>query len=138
MSEPAQSAKTPKHVIFLGAGASRTSGYPLADDLRRLWLASTAGLQQQVGERMPNQNISQNQNSQAAIATWLKPIEHSLQFFREGCFGTIDEFCYLIRKSEATDVKQLKKVMRLVFGLHDPEAAFHNGASQLINTSANA
>jgi hypothetical protein len=38
MPESAQSHKTPKHVIFLGAGASFTSDYPLADGSRQEWL----------------------------------------------------------------------------------------------------
>ncbi len=52
---------------------------------------------------------------------WIKPLEKTLKLFREGGFGTIDEFCYLTRNKRSGEVSDLKKVLRLAFALNRPE-----------------
>ncbi len=119
-------SKTPKHVIFLGAGASASSGYPMADDLRREWLASADGLRVRFKRAMglgltvePRQNWILEE-----FERWIEKYRVPLQLFREGGFGTIDEFCYLLRGTESKMASDLKFVLRFVFGIHSPEEQF--------------
>jgi len=118
-AEPAPSPSAPKHVIFLGAGASVSSGYPTAMDLREL-MASEEALEKQVltairGIPPGPQHIG----SAAQFNQWIDPMKRSLKLFRDGCFGTIDEYCSLVRNANAREVIQLKKILRLVFGLRE-------------------
>lgn len=125
MSQPAQHPKTPKHVIFLGAGASATSGYPLADGLRQEWLASADGLRKQVIAALGQ--IHTHYDYEPIVKqfdAWIEPLKGPLKLFRDGGFGTIDEFCYLIRDVGAPAIAELKKALRLVFGTHSPETQF--------------
>ncbi len=55
---------------------------------------------------------------------WMQPKARALQLFREGGFGTIDEYCYHLRDARAEDVVQLKALLRFIFGLHNPEKDF--------------
>ena len=112
-----------KHVIFLGAGASQTSGYPLADELRE-WIASphnrvikaleTSQQWQNMGTQKRNQITQQ-------LSSWIESLKDALELFRSGCFGTVDEFCYLAKDARATEVAQLKKLLRLMLACIHPE-----------------
>jgi hypothetical protein len=114
-----------KHVIFLGAGSSATSGYPVAADLRRKWFASSNAMTAQVTELFgPAANLMSTINAQQKLANWLKSYEQSLSLFRTGGFGTIDEFCHLLRTEQPDTVKDLKKVLRLALGFQNPEKHF--------------
>jgi hypothetical protein len=115
-----------KLVIFLGAGASKTSGYPLGDDLRKDHLASAGGLRSQIADAFSAKKMNGQRRFEAIhrFNEWVKPVESSLQLFREGCFGTIDEFCKLIQRKKDSEVVNMKKVLRLALGLHNPEEAF--------------
>lgn len=116
----------PKHVIFLGAGASKSSGYPLADTLRKDWLASANVLRIRFREFLEKGNVPEI-NWRGPIREfdeWVKPLEPSLDLFRNGCFGTIDEFCKLIRLKRSKEVADLKKLIRFVFAIQHPEYVF--------------
>jgi hypothetical protein len=116
-----------KHVIFLGAGASKTSGYPLGDDLRKDGMASAEGLRAVFGKALHKYGIQKDSEIEQfykAFDGWVPPYRQSLQLFREGCFGTIDEFCKLIGKERPDEVVKMKKVLRFVLGLHFPELEF--------------
>ncbi len=118
-------AIAPKHVIFLGAGASVSSGYPLGDDLRKIWLASAGDLKKQVLDLVyGKENRIRTGQHPAQFDNWVQPLAESLKLFRNGCFGTIDEFCYLMRETKVQEVANLKNVLRLVLGLHNPENEF--------------
>lgn len=58
------------------------------------------------------------------MTNWLKTYEQSLKLFRAGGFGTIDEFCYLLRTEQPETVNDLKKVLRLALGFQNPEKHF--------------
>lgn len=60
----------------------------------------------------------------AGFEQWLKPIQKPLQLFRDGGFGTIDEFCFHIRDARPEIVSRLKQVLQLVFGIHGPERGY--------------
>lgn len=114
----------PKHVIFLGAGASVTSGYPLGDDLRKEWLVSIEALHRRACQQLGAGFLDNSQTDPRMLQSWLDPIRQTLELFRQGGFGTIDEFCYLIRDSRPEDVARLKSILRFVFGLVEPEKNF--------------
>jgi hypothetical protein len=109
-----------EHVIILGAGASFTSGYPLAVDLRRI-LSSTDIFQSYVAQQLPNASTSA---ALPALSAWFAERSTSIKLFREGCFGTIDEFSFLARKRYAEEVRQMKQVVGIIIGLHNPELSF--------------
>jgi hypothetical protein len=120
---------SPKHVIFLGAGASVTSGYPLAEKLRKEWLISKIDLRKKIFKMLHDfggSTAGQVHAAQVHFDAWIEPIAASLQLFREGGFGTIDEFCYLIRHARDVDVQRMKSLLRLIFGLHSPEQNYTN------------
>lgn len=129
-------SKKPKHVIFLGAGASFTSGFPLADDLKKKWLSSLENFRSQLSEQRSLKDFEKRQPLE-----WMKLSEkidswHQgraggyLHLFREGGFGTIDEFCFHLRNIEKNiegqPIKELKSVLRFIFGAHTPERHFSN------------
>ncbi|OHE89158.1 MAG: hypothetical protein A3G75_05525 [Verrucomicrobia bacterium RIFCSPLOWO2_12_FULL_64_8] len=114
-----QNTKTPKHVIFLGAGASATSGYPLAKDLRFL-MSSSSALGREVNRLIKVVSTPEEEILNKADL-WASRMKDALQLLREGCFGTVDEYCYLVRNARVTEVAQLKLVLRLILGVHQPE-----------------
>jgi hypothetical protein len=106
-----------KHVIFLGAGASYTSGYPLAAELRVI-LSSPEAFKNYVAFKL---------NDSALTADFLqrfKEYEKMIHLFREGGFGTIDEFSFLSRGRFKDGVQILKWFMSLIFALHNPEIPY--------------
>jgi hypothetical protein len=115
--------KTGKHVIFLGAGASKQSGYPLANDLRLLissrkkWEEALAGYEDKhkfIGR--PITTIGMNY--------WDKHVD-ALNLFRNGGFATIDEFCKLAgRSSFQKEINDLRCLVRAALGLFNPEDNF--------------
>lgn len=134
-----------KHVIFLGAGASRTSRYPLGEELRTDWLSSEDALLTRVLEYVPDEGQIPmtvvpegslggalphqvkgllKEAVRSSFHDWFKPFAESLDLFRNGGFGTIDEFCFHVRDSRATDVPKLKSLLAFVLGMHDPEKHF--------------
>ena len=110
-----------KHVIILGAGASYSSGYPLAADLRVI-LSSVAALEEYLHSKVPiNQATSRAIES---FRNWFGKQSKSIQLFREGCFGTIDEFSFLARARYPEEVHQIKQIVGVLLALHNPEERF--------------
>jgi hypothetical protein len=119
---PTMTEKEPhKHVIFLGAGASATSGYPVANQLR-LRMTSREELLRQL--RLAVHGKEEGEIS-GQLLDHLKAHQSTLDLFRYGGFSTVDEFCRLARRSRESGVQQLKRLMRFVLCLHNPEKRFH-------------
>jgi hypothetical protein len=80
------------HVVFLGAGASRTPGYPVGDSLR-LRLSCPTHLEEALkqGPALPTSDIAY----ESARHFLLDPFGGLLALFREGGFATVDEFSKL-------------------------------------------
>src|SRR4051812_27808149 len=114
--------RKPKHVIILGAGASATSGYPIADGLKKQWLQSHDVLAQAAMQYIPGK-LTQGMEVQLKekIRRWSSQFLQPLILFRNGGFGTIDEFCLHLGKVRESEVLRLKSVLRLALGIHDPE-----------------
>ena len=115
-----KTAKTPKHVIILGAGASASSGYPVGNDLR-LWMSSPRSLRERIEVVLKKGVDADRLLILQHFDEWIKPVEKALQLFREGDFASVDEFCRLAGNRLENEVKQLKKVLRLALSIHDPE-----------------
>jgi 2-succinyl-5-enolpyruvyl-6-hydroxy-3-cyclohexene-1-carboxylate synthase len=121
--ELSQNSRTPKHVIFLGAGASKTSGYPLANELRQ-WVAAprdrvTKALE--TSQEWRNIGAQEREQITQQLNNWTEPLKSTIELFRNGCFGTVDEYCNLAKNARATEVAQLKKLLRLVLAFNHPE-----------------
>jgi hypothetical protein len=117
-------AKNGKHVIILGAGASLSSGYPLADRLRLL-LTSPRALRDYLYERFEVQDLKLRSQIWDRLAFHRKSFDESLKIFRRGGFSTVDEFCYLANDQCAAEVKAAKTYMRHVLLMVLPEWTFH-------------
>lgn len=122
-------SRRPKHVIFLGAGASVTSGYPLGVDLRKDWLSSERSLFAKVENQLtlPKEHPHYQthlESLRTAFYQWYDSHKWSLALFRDGGFGSIDEFCYHLRDSNPDAVQNLKDVLRFALGIHNPEPNF--------------
>jgi hypothetical protein len=109
------------HVIVLGAGASWSSGYPLADRLRLL-TCSRKDFIEYVDEKIANTPFA---GRQGQLIEYFDRIKGATELFRRGGFATVDEFCYLAGERFPNEVKELKRLMRLIFMLHDAEKDFH-------------
>ena len=82
-----------RHVIFLGAGASHTSGYPVGDALRRR-LSCPKQFKEDfgIGFGIDWKHVS------ASEGVWAKPFDYfkeSVSLLRDGGFGTVDEYSRL-------------------------------------------
>jgi hypothetical protein len=115
--------KTGKHVIFLGAGASKQSGYPLANDLRLLissrkkWEEALAGYEEI--HKLVGRPITT-----IGMSYWDKHAD-ALNLFRNGGFATIDEFCKLAGGfSFQKEIHDLRCLVRVALGLFNPEEHF--------------
>lgn len=113
--------KTPavNHVIFLGAGASFTSGYPIGTGLRlRMSCPSHLG-------RELLKVVREETSAHTAAREFFSAFSDAIRLFRKGGFGTVDEFSRLAAISAPEHVQDMKRLMRLIFALHNPEEAFH-------------
>lgn len=110
-----------EHVIILGAGASYTSGYPLAIELRSILSSSDAFgvyLQQKFS------NNTWEDTARDALLAWYSKQAASIELFREGCFGTVDEFSYLGKTHYVSEIRQIKQLVGVILALHNPENLF--------------
>ncbi len=115
--------KIGKHVIFLGAGASNGSGYPLANDLRLL-VASRNRWEQELVKYETKYNLANRPIRVDGMAFWDRHAE-ALNLFRNGGFGTLDEFCKLAGGFQFQDeINGLRQVVRAALGLFNPEESF--------------
>jgi hypothetical protein len=116
-----EKSTTPKHVIILGAGASASSNYPLANDLR-LWMSGKDALWKKIAETLPEQTLDGDLYKQ--YNEWIQPAEEALRLFREGAFATIDEFCKLSGQKLQYEVQHLRKILRLALSIQNPESQY--------------
>ena len=108
-----------KHVIFLGAGASHASGYPLASQLRLL-LSSKKHFQEWI-----QKCFSGDGNALGLATEFFDAFEKSIKLFREGGFATVDEFCKLSNGKPSMDgVEGMRYLTRVVLGALNPEENF--------------
>lgn len=109
-----------RHVIILGAGASVSSGYPVANELRLL-MSSEKKLRAEL-YRLGGFN---NDYVDKIIAQVIGgPMAKAVDLFRHGGFATVDEFSYLAYHKHAKEVQALKRLLRFTLALHDPEENF--------------
>jgi hypothetical protein len=112
-----------KHVIFLGAGASYTSGYPLAAELRQI-LSSSDAFRNYIGTKFNNSTLTE------LILTKFNEYEKLIHLFRKGGFGTIDEFSFLSRGRHKDGVQTLKLFLSLIFASHCPELPYQKAGGR--------
>src|SRR3954463_14287584 len=113
-----------KHVIFLGAGASKGSGYPLANELR-LWLSSQDYYSQKALKL--NRRASAMSELGGMVSDFFQANEAAVTFFRKGGFATVDEFCKLSFGHGTTNHAAAMRFMtRAALGLFNPEDSFEN------------
>lgn len=114
---------TAKHVIFLGAGASKDSGYPLANKLRLLISSRTdweTALLNYAKERTP----SDSSIVKIGMEFWDQH-KQAIDLFRNGGFATLDEFCKLAGGfGYGDEINGLRTLVRAVLGLFNPEDHF--------------
>lgn len=115
-----------KHVIILGAGASSTSGYPDAEKLRLIMSVeqefrtvieaeeSAAGIRNSVVTEA-SQFFFNNPNDR---------IKKAIKLFREGGFGTVDEFSSLAHGRLNLEIDHLKRLLAFVLAIKNPEREF--------------
>lgn len=109
--------KKSKHVIILGAGASVTSGYPIANDLRLLLTS-----EQKVREELQKQGKPIDKEIDLAISPMFRGTAEKISpLFRDGCFATVDEFSNLAGAEFPKEVQALKRRVRFALALHNPE-----------------
>ena len=112
-----------KHIIFLGAGASYGSGYPLANGLRLL-VSSRQKWREALAKYEEEHKLEKDAIVKPGLAYW-DHYKESLELFREGGFGTLDEFCKLAGASELHDeINDLGHLVRAGLALFNPEAQF--------------
>jgi hypothetical protein len=109
-----------KHVVILGAGASATSGYALANRLRLL-MSSEQMLRTELSKRG---NFKKDELDNIIKEVMRGPNKKAVELFRHGGFATVDEFSYLASEKFPTEVQSLKRLLRFVLALHDPEEEF--------------
>jgi hypothetical protein len=110
-----------KHVIILGAGASVTSGYPMADKLRLLTSSETA-LRDELAIHGKTNYEHLDKIVREMMGGNLKAV---VDLFRHGGFGSVDEFSRLANNRYHREIQGLKRLLRFALSLHDPENNFH-------------
>ena len=113
-----------KHVIFLGAGASKGSGYPIANKLRLL-ISSRKNWENALLEYEKTHNLVDTPIRDIGLPYWDKHVE-ALGLFRNGGFATLDEFCKLAGTAFQTEIHGLRCVVRAALGLFNPEEHFED------------
>lgn len=113
--------KPGKHVIFLGAGASNLSGYPLANELRLL-ISSRQRWHDALVKYEAKHGLH-GKISKLGLPFWDKHIQ-ALTLFRNGGFATLDEFCLLAGHQFQAEIHGLRRLVRAALGLFNPEEKF--------------
>ncbi len=113
-----------KHVIFLGAGASVSSGYPLANGLRLL-MSSKKHWEEALLKYEEDRKLPQGSILNKGIPFW-NIHEEALKLFRTGGFATLDEFCKLADKTPSYQhkINGLRTFVRAALGIFNPEDNF--------------
>ena len=111
------------HVIFLGAGASHGSGYPLANDLRLL-ISSRKNWEEALVKYEDKHKLAGKPISTLGRDYWDYHVV-ALDLFRNGGFATVDEFCKLAGGfSFQSEINNLRCLLRAALGLFNPEENF--------------
>jgi len=119
-----------KHVIILGAGASATSGYPIARHLTKL-MADRVHFRKYVTELIGRDEHDQvgEQGLLNITLGEFNAFEPVSKLLKLGSFATMDELSNLAFGGErAGDILQLKRWLRYIFGLDNPQI-WHWGSS---------
>jgi hypothetical protein len=112
-----------KHVIFLGAGASKVSGYPLANDLRLL-ISSRERWHKALLDYERKYYSGESPISSKGMQYWDQH-RPALELFRNGGFGTLDEFCKLASGFQfQAEINGLRCLVRAALGIFNPEEHF--------------
>jgi hypothetical protein len=102
-----------KHVIFLGAGASASSGFPMAYALKLLM--TSAPHREKLCMELCGRSFPAEGN------VFIEKIKDAIEPFSEASFSSIDEFCRLAQGTTYNQfVPHLKHLMRLVLSMDDP------------------
>jgi len=109
------------HVIIMGAGASASSGFPLANALRLL-MSSEKHFRELLEKRV---RCNTDYGNKVVQTIWT-PMAKTLELFRHGGFATVDEFSYLGGDRFREEVVQLKMLLRFVLAMYSPEDEFEN------------
>ena len=110
-----------KHVIFLGAGASKASCYPVASDLRLL-LSSKHHFESWMWKCFPG-----NREAVNLALKHFSTFESSVMLFRNGGFASVDEFCRLVSgQDRRVEVEHMRLLTRAVLGALNPEDEFES------------
>lgn len=117
-----------KHVIFLGAGASTTSGYPIASELAQL-MCNPSRFNEKFRRLLLEDGDSSSGFDEDSVITRYLTSSKAAELLRSGDYATMDELSYdAIGGKHAAKVRDLKKLMRLVLSLHNP-AVSHDESS---------
>ena len=124
VSNASKTMQLPKqHVIFLGAGASYTSGYPVGDSLR-LRLSGRNHFKKQFWEGFGIDTLH-SLKEKDRWGTLFNDFKGVIDLLRNGGFGTVDEFSKLMSNEHPDQIKAMKKLMRLALAFSNPEDEFH-------------
>ncbi len=121
-----------KHVVFLGAGASVTSGYPLANELTLL-MSNPDTFKERLRDLMTAEgdfeSVERGFHTDSIITRHLA-LSEAAKLLRSGDFATMDELSKdaVMGGRHADKVYDLKKLMRLVLSFHNPDVSNY-GAS---------
>ena len=115
---------TGKHVIFLGAGASKGSGYPLANKLRLL-ISSRKNWEEALRDYAKQHNRMPETFVDMGLPFWDKHAQ-ALTLFRNGGFATLDEFSLLAGQQFQNEINGLRSLVRAALGLFNPEDHFED------------
>jgi hypothetical protein len=112
------------HVIFLGAGASKNSGYPVGDALR-LRLCSIDHFNSHLEEALSKGRSNVIDDLKRIYRSYFQEFQAEIDLFRYGGFATVDEFSKLASSKYPQQAQAMKQLMRLAFSFHNPEDKFY-------------
>jgi hypothetical protein len=116
-------SKTKKHVIIMGAGASVTSGYPDANQLTVL-MCDWQMFFKEFAVRLRAEGVENTEEwvRRSTIRNYYDSFQPTVQLLRNGDFATMDELSNLaFGGRHAGEIAKLKKLMRFIFALNNPE-----------------
>jgi len=115
--------KPKKHVIILGAGASITSGYPDANRLTELMCDRKTFFQKFIEHAVADgENNTGEWARNSTISRYYDSFQETVRLLRNGDFATMDELSNLAAGgTHSSEISNLKRLMRFVFGLTNPE-----------------
>jgi hypothetical protein len=115
--------KPKKHVVILGAGASITSGYPDANKLTVLMCDSLSFFNEFIARATAEGVEKPDRWLQAStVRQYYDSFKETVSLLKRGDFATMDELSNMVAGGQNSDqIQTLKKLMRFVFALNNPE-----------------